>query len=97
MRYAVIGVYFVRQSSVFAACLDGRIGELSLLVDREIAIVEFAHREAGELLAVIGVAVLILAGLHSVVDFLLQIPGVGVYFAAIMAAAVTVSLRRGPE
>lgn len=46
---------------------------------------------------VMGLAALILASLHSVVDFSLQIPGVGVYFAAIMAATVTVSLGRGRE
>ena len=46
---------------------------------------------------VMGLAVLILASLHSIVDFSLQIPGVGVYFAAIMAAATTVSLGRGRE
>jgi hypothetical protein len=46
---------------------------------------------------VMGLAVLILASLHSIVDFSLQIPGVGVYFAAIMAAAVTVSLGRVRE
>lgn len=43
---------------------------------------------------VMGLAALILASLHSLVDFSLQIPGVGVYFAAIMAATVTVSLGR---
>jgi len=46
---------------------------------------------------VMGLAALILASLHSVVDFSLQIPGVGVYFAAIMAATVTMSLGRGGE
>jgi len=46
---------------------------------------------------VLGLAALILASLHSIVDFSLQIPGVGVYFAAIMAATVTVSLGRGGE
>lgn len=44
---------------------------------------------------VVGLAVLILASLHSIVDFSLQIPGVGVYFAAVMAAATTVSLGPG--
>jgi hypothetical protein len=46
---------------------------------------------------VMGLAALILASLHSIVDFSLQIPGVGVYFAAIMAATVTVSLGRVRE
>jgi O-antigen ligase len=44
-----------------------------------------------------GLAALILASLHSIVDFSPQIPGVGVYFAAIMAATVTVSPGRGRE
>jgi len=46
---------------------------------------------------VMGLAALILASLHSVVDFSLQIPGLAVYFAAIMAATVTVSLGRGSD
>jgi O-antigen ligase len=46
---------------------------------------------------VMGLAALILASLHSIVDFSLQIPGVAVYFAAIMAATVTVSLGRGRD
>jgi hypothetical protein len=46
---------------------------------------------------VMGLAALILASLHSVVDFSLQIPGVGVYFAAIMAATVTISLGRATD
>ncbi len=46
---------------------------------------------------VVGLAALILASLHSTVDFSLQIPGVGVYFAAVMAAAVSVSLGRRRE
>lgn len=46
---------------------------------------------------VMGLAALVLAGLHSTVDFSLQIPGVGVYFAAVMAAAATVSAGRGRE
>jgi hypothetical protein len=46
---------------------------------------------------VMGLAALILATLHSIVDFSLQILGVAVYFAAVMAAATTVSLGRGGE
>ena len=46
---------------------------------------------------IFGLAALILASLHSMVDFSLQIPGVGVYFAAVLAAAATVSLGRGRE
>lgn len=48
-------------------------------------------------ISVTGLSVLILASLHSIVDFSLQIPGVGVYFAAIMASGVTVSLGRGRD
>lgn len=44
---------------------------------------------------IVGVGALVLVTLHSTVDFSLQIPGVGVYFAAVTAAAVNVSLGRG--
>ena len=44
-----------------------------------------------------GLAALILASLHSIVDFSLQIPGVGVYFAAVISATATVSLGRVRE
>jgi O-antigen ligase len=46
---------------------------------------------------VMGLAALILVSLHSVVDFSLQIPGLAVYFAAIMAATVTISLGRATD
>ena len=48
-------------------------------------------------LPVMGLSVLTLASVHSLVDFSLQIPGFSVYFAAIMAAAVTASLGRSGE
>ena len=41
-----------------------------------------------------GMAVLLLFLLHSIVDFSIQIPGVAVSFAAIMAAVVVLSLNR---
>ncbi len=44
-----------------------------------------------------GLGALVLASLRSTVDFSLQIPGLGVYFAAVTAATVTVSLGRGGE
>jgi O-antigen ligase len=44
---------------------------------------------------IIGLAALVLATLHSIVDFSLQIPGFMVYFAAATAAAATISLGRG--
>ncbi|HEY1942350.1 MAG TPA: O-antigen ligase family protein [Roseiarcus sp.] len=43
---------------------------------------------------IFGLAALVLATLHSIVDFSLQIPGFAVYFAAVMAAATTLSLGR---
>jgi O-antigen ligase len=46
---------------------------------------------------VMGFAALILASLHSLVDFSLEIPGVAAYFAAIMASSVTISLGRSRE
>jgi O-antigen ligase len=44
---------------------------------------------------VMGLAALVLASLHSIVDFSLQIPGFNVYFAAVMAAVVSISLGGG--
>ena len=44
-----------------------------------------------------GLASLILATLHGVVDFSLQIPGVAIYLAAALAAAVAVSFGRAGE
>jgi hypothetical protein len=49
-------------------------------------------RHKNRFVPVAGLAVLVLVSLHSLVDFSLQIPGVGVYFAAVMAATVTLSL-----
>ena len=46
---------------------------------------------------VAGLAALVLVTLHGTVDFSLQIPGVAVYFAAAMAAAVAVALGRAGE
>lgn len=43
---------------------------------------------------VMGLAALLLVSVHSIVDFSVQVPGCGVYFAAILAAAVAVSLGR---
>ena len=46
---------------------------------------------------VAGLAALVLVTLHSIVDFSLQIPGVAVYVAAAIAAAVAVALGRAGE
>jgi hypothetical protein len=48
-------------------------------------------------LPVAGLAALVLVTLHATVDFSLQIPGVAVYVAAAMAAAVAVALGRAGE
>ena len=48
-------------------------------------------------LPVAGLAALVLVTLHAIVDFSLQIPGVAVYVAAAMAAAVAVALGRADE
>jgi O-antigen ligase len=42
-----------------------------------------------------GIAALVTVSLHSVVDFSLQIPSMNVYFAAMMAATVSISLGGG--
>lgn len=67
----------------------------SVLIAAFIGGIKARHRF--RFIPVMGLAALILASLHSIVDFSLQIPGLGAYFAAIMAAAVTVSLGRGLE
>jgi hypothetical protein len=56
-----------------------------------------ATRHRYRFVPVVGLCALALASLHSIVDFSLQIPGVGVYFAAVMAAATTVSLGRSAK
>jgi O-antigen ligase len=52
------------------------------------------NRRKYRFVPVMGFSVLILVSLHSIVDFSLQIPGVGVYFAAAIASAATISLGR---
>jgi O-antigen ligase len=54
--------------------------------------VRVRHRQ--RFVPVSGLAVFVLTAFHSLVDFSLQIPGFNVYFAAFMAAAVTVSLGK---
>ena len=44
---------------------------------------------------VMGLAALILVSMHSIVDFSVQIPGVAVYFAAMIAPVVTISSGGG--
>lgn len=75
--------------AIFAAA--GLIGLAALLVIL-IRGVRVRHRQ--RFVPVSGLAVLVLTALHGLVDFSLLIPGFNVYFAAFMAAAVTVSLGR---
>ncbi len=56
-----------------------------------------ARRRRYRFVPAMGLCALALASLHSIVDFSLQIPGLAVYFAAVMAAAITVSLAHGAE
>ncbi|MDB5650123.1 MAG: hypothetical protein JWL62_1643 [Hyphomicrobiales bacterium] len=42
----------------------------------------------------LGIAVLVLVGLHSLVDFSMQVPGVALYVAAILGCCATISLER---
>jgi hypothetical protein len=56
-----------------------------------------ARRRRYRFVPAMGLCALALVSLHSIVDFSLQIPGLAVYFAAVMAAAVTVSLAHGAE
>jgi hypothetical protein len=69
----------------------GLIGLAALLV---ILIRGVRVRHGRRFVPVSGLAVLVLTALHGLVDFSLLIPGFNVYFAAFMAAAVTVSLAR---
>ena len=56
----------------------------------------FKYRRRYRLIPAIGLAMLLLVGVHSFVDFSLQIPAITVYFAAAMGAMTTISLgRRG--
>jgi hypothetical protein len=56
-----------------------------------------ARRRRYRFVPAMGLCALALVSLHSIVDFSLQIPGLAVYFAAVMAAAVTVSLAHAAE
>jgi hypothetical protein len=51
-------------------------------------------RKARRWASATGAAVLLVFLLHSIVDFSIQIPGVAVYFAAIMAGAAVLSMNR---
>lgn len=71
---------------------------VALVVGYGILIGVFVHgaraRRRLRFAPVVGLAALVLATLHSLVDFSLQIPGFAAYFAAVMAAAVSLSLGR---
>ena len=86
--------------------LEGYLGlgaafALALAIGYVVLIAAFvrglARRRRYRFVPAMGLCALALVSLHSIVDFSLQIPGFAVYFAAVMAAAVTVSLGRGAE
>ncbi len=52
------------------------------------------RRRRNRFAPIVGLAALVLATLHSMVDFSLEIPGFAAYFAAATAAAVSLSLGR---
>jgi O-antigen ligase len=53
------------------------------------------NRHSLRFIPIMGAAAVVLISLHSMVDFSLQIPGVNVYFAAMMASTVSISLGGG--
>jgi hypothetical protein len=68
------------------------IGYIVLII---IFIIGMRDRRKFRFVPTMGFSVLILVSLHSIIDFSLQIPGVGTFFAAAMASATTISLGRG--
>ncbi len=83
--------------------LEGMLGlglafPIALAIGLVTLVATFVHgmrsRRAFRFIPVGGFSALCLVALHSLVDFSLQIPGFNVYFAAVMAAAVTVSVGR---
>jgi O-antigen ligase len=95
------GIYYVwdRAHNFF---LEGYLGlglafAAALLVGYFVLVFAFVRgirgRDRLRSMPVMGAAALILTSLHSLVDFSLQIPGVAVYFAALMASAATISSR----
>jgi Ca2+/Na+ antiporter len=55
------------------------------------------QRNQMRFIPVLTLAAIVLVSLHSLVDFSLQIPGVAVYFAAVLSAGVTISYARAPD
>lgn len=52
------------------------------------------ERRKARVYPAMGIAVLILAALHSALDFSLQLPGLAIFFAALLAPLVSISLAR---
>jgi O-antigen ligase len=70
------------------------VGYLTLIIA---FVCGLSRRRRYRFVPAMGLCALTLASLHSIVDFSLQIPGLAVYFAAVMASAATISLARGAE
>ncbi len=52
------------------------------------------HRRRYRFVAAMGLAVLVLIGLHALVDFSLQIPGIAIFVAGVFAGCVTICFAR---
>jgi O-antigen ligase len=59
-----------------------------------IFLVGYRTRQRFRIVPLTGMGILLLAVLHSIVDFSIQIPGVAAYIAAALGAAVSISLAR---
>lgn len=73
------------------------LGGATLVVLIAVFVTGLRKRRSLRWAAATGSAVLLLYLIHSIVDFSIQIPGVAVSFALIMAACVLLSLNRGAE
>lgn len=55
------------------------------------------HRQKARLYPAVAIAAMILVGLHALLDFSLQIPGVALYFAALLAPLASISMARSAK
>jgi hypothetical protein len=83
---------FVSLGAMFPVILI--VGISGLLIAQ---MVGMRHRQRMRSYSVLGISCMVLVGLHALVDFSLQIPGMAAYFSAIMAATSVISLGRSTE
>lgn len=55
------------------------------------------HRQKARLYPAVAIAAVILVSLHALLDFSLQIPGVALYFAALLAPLASISMARSEK